>query len=151
MLSVYPKTESIMALKKTKRCTVCRKWYSPKPQVGKRQKTCSKVCSKERHRKKCERWNKANKHLSIGVQLKRRLDQAKKEAAGSTTGKASASKPLSRGKRKLARPGTVDIPKQEIQDEIGMEATVIIEFIVQMLDKTFLRRDDWLSYLNSDN
>lgn len=138
-----------MALKKTKRCTVCRKWYSPEPQVGKRQKTCSKVCSKERHRRKCERWNRANKHLRIGAQLKRCLDQAKKEAAESKPGKASARKPLSRGKRRLAKSEAVDIPKQEIQDEIGVEATVIIEFIVQMLDKTFVRRADWLNHLNA--
>ncbi len=136
-----------MGRKKTKRCTACRKWYSPEPQVGQRQKTCSKVCGKERHRKKCAQWNRANKHLNKGAQLKRRLDKAKKTAE-SPMGMASTGKSLSTRKRRLSGPRRLDIPKQEIQDEIGLGATVIIEFIVQILDKAFVRRVDHAKLLN---
>ena len=128
-----------MAKKLTLRCTICRTWYCPEPQLGERQKTCSKECSQERHRRKCEQWNKANKHLRKGAQLKRRLDQAKREA-NKTLGKTLAGRSLLTGRRRPARPRPLDIPKQEIQDAIGLEAAVIVEFIVQILDKVFVRR-----------
>lgn len=38
-----------------KPCRICRKWFSPSPFAGERQKVCSDpACQRERHRRSCE-------------------------------------------------------------------------------------------------
>jgi hypothetical protein len=42
-------------------CPVCRKWFSPDPKVGKRQRFCTAPdCQKERHRRACAKVNQKN-------------------------------------------------------------------------------------------
>lgn len=37
-----------------KRCCICRRWFTPKPRAGDRQKVCSETqCQRERHRRNC--------------------------------------------------------------------------------------------------
>jgi hypothetical protein len=37
-----------------KRCSICRRWFTPKPRAGARQKVCSETeCQRERHRRNC--------------------------------------------------------------------------------------------------
>ncbi len=41
-----------------RRCTECKRWFTPDPRVGDRQVTCgAEDCQKKRHAKKCKQWH----------------------------------------------------------------------------------------------
>ena len=123
------------------RCSVCRKSFLPDARVGSRQKTCSPGCSRERHRRQCAKWNRQHRHLRRGAQLKQRLEQARSAEKERETGTES--------RRQRPSRRFLDLPKQEMQEEIGMEMVVIIKFIFQILAKERIRGDPATKCLKS--
>jgi len=56
-----------MPCRKSKKrpCRICRKWLTPHPRVGDRQKTCAdKECMRKWHNRKCAEWNRNNRKCS---------------------------------------------------------------------------------------
>ena len=55
-------------------CRICRKWFTPHPRAGKRQRVCSETrCQSERHRRACEGWRGRNPDYDREDRLRRRL------------------------------------------------------------------------------
>lgn len=57
-------------------CSVCRKWFSPDPRVGRRQRCCGPTCSRELHRRACARWNARERPRLRGERVEGRLAKA---------------------------------------------------------------------------
>lgn len=109
---------------KKRPCKVCRRWFAPHPRIGDSQKTCaSQQCKKEWHKRKCSEWNKQNSNYFKGIYLKNKM-LAAEEDKQNKSGKASPNNHL-------------DLPWQEIQEEIGVKQVVIIEYILQLLMRRF--------------
>lgn len=54
-----------------KRCSICRRWFTPKPRAGTRQRVCSETqCQRERHRRNCADARRKDK-LDIALQRTR--------------------------------------------------------------------------------
>jgi hypothetical protein len=52
-------------------CRICRKWFTPHPRLGDRQKTCGKeACKRKWHAKKCTEWNKKNRSYFQAIYLR---------------------------------------------------------------------------------
>lgn len=125
--------------KRTKRpCRICRKWFSPDNRLGDRQKTCGdKECQRKWHAKKCAEWNKKNRFYFQAIYLNRKLQvtqdlsiPADRDAALPNTDKIySITPPSSRFAPKL--------PRDVIQEVIGMQHLVIIEYVAQLLLNSF--------------
>ena len=125
--------------KRTKRpCRICRKWFSPDNRLGDRQKTCGdKECKRKWHAKKCAEWNKKNRsyfqaiYLSSKLQVTQPLSlPADRDAALSNPDKiCSVNPPSSRFAPKL--------PRDVIQEVIGVQHLVIIEYVAQLLLNSF--------------
>jgi len=52
-----------------KPCKICRRWFSPHPRAGSRQKACTD-CQAERHRRACARWRDANPNYDKNRRLR---------------------------------------------------------------------------------
>ena len=101
-------------------CRVCRRWFVPNPRLKDRQKTCGNArCKKEWHRRKCAEWNKNNPDYFKSNYLQKKLD----------TAPAKISQLKSRLKSGL--------PLGCVQEVIGIEHVVIIEYFGQLLFRRF--------------
>lgn len=68
-----------------KRCSICRRWFTPHPHAGARQKVCSETeCQRERHRRNCANARRKEK-LEVASQ---RTREAVKAADGSVNWEA---------------------------------------------------------------
>lgn len=104
---------------KKRPCGICRRWFTPRPRLKDRQQTCGDPgCKKEWHRKKCAEWNKRNKDYFKANYLQRKLD-----SQATTT-------PL---KSRLK----TGLPLQHVQEVIGIQHLVIIEYLAQLLVRRF--------------
>lgn len=107
-------------------CRICGKWFSPDPRVGERQKTCgSKDCQRKWHTKKCSDWNKTHPQYFREIYLSKRLAAA--APANAEIEPHSADFPVTSGK----------LPRTVIQEVIGAQHTIIIEYINRLLLKSF--------------
>jgi hypothetical protein len=92
----------------------------PNPRLKDRQKSCGNArCKKEWHRRKCAQWNKNNPDYFKSNYLQNKLD--------ATPGKTP--QPKSRLKSGL--------PLGYVQEVIGIEHVVIIEYFGQLLFRRF--------------
>ncbi len=116
-----------MTQKSKKRpCRICGKWFSPNPRVGERQKTCgSKDCQRKWHAKKCSEWNRAHPEYFQEIYLSKKLDAAAPPNAEIEP--HSADFPVSSGK----------LPRKVIQEVIGAQQLIIIEYVNRLLLKSF--------------
>lgn len=104
---------------KKRPCSICRRWFMPHPRLKDRQKTCGDpVCKKEWHRKKCAEWNKRN-----GDYFKTNYLQKKLDSQVTTTQVKSRLK--------------TGLPLQHVQEVIGIQHLVIIEYLAQLLVQRF--------------
>ncbi|MEA3486424.1 MAG: hypothetical protein U9R20_02080 [Thermodesulfobacteriota bacterium] len=108
-----------------KPCRICGKWFSPNPRVGDRQMTCgAKDCQRKWHTKKCSEWNKTHPEYFQEIYLTKKLaddpDNSKIEAH-------SAGSPVKSSK----------LPRKVIQEVIGTQHLIIIEYINRLLLKSF--------------
>ena len=109
-------------------CKVCRRWFRPNPRVGDKQMTCGRPkCKREWHRGKCAEWNKKNREYFKGIYLKSKLLAASE----------GNEKPQDmRGKTTRTR-FNLGLPRQEIQEVMGVKELIIIEYIIQLLLRPF--------------
>ena len=106
-------------------CRICRRWYIPHPRVEDRQMTCGDPgCKREWHRKKCADWNRKNAEYFRANYLQKKLD-----ALSQPKGVAGVCPVRSRSPSGL--------PREKVQEVIGIEHFVIIEYLVQLLLRRF--------------
>jgi len=102
-------------------CRICRRWFTPNPRLKDRQKTCGDaLCKREWHRKKCSEWNKKNTDYYRTNYLQKKLDEATESQ------KTSKILPL---KSRLK----TGLPHSFVQEVIGIQYLVIIEYFGQLL------------------
>lgn len=107
-------------------CRICGKWFYPDPRVGERQKTCgSKDCQRKWHTKKCSEWNRAHPQYFREIYLSKRLDDA--APPNTEIEPYSADFPVTSGK----------LPRKVIQEVIGAQQLIIIEYVNRLLLKSF--------------
>jgi hypothetical protein len=118
---------------KKRPCRICRKWFTPDPRVGDRQKTCGDPeCMRKWHTKKCAEWNRKNRRCAQENYLHDKLmlavgqnDESKKPSVADATAKSpvfvSHSAPF------------LQLPRSLIQEVIGAQHLVIIEYIARQL------------------
>jgi hypothetical protein len=106
-------------------CRICRRWFTPHPRVGDRQKTCGRPhCKEEWHRKKCTEWNRKNPEYFRSNYLHKKLDGVgRPERVGGVC-------PV----RSRFRSG---LPHEKVQEVMGVEPLVIMEYLVQLLLRRF--------------
>lgn len=103
-------------------CRICRKWFSPDPRIGDRQKTCgAKDCQTKWHAKKCSEWNKKNKAYFKEIYLNKKL------AAINEADHKIVSSPVK----------SSQLPRKLIQEVISAQQLVIIEYVNRLLFRSF--------------
>ena len=108
-----------------KPCRICRKWFSPDPRVGDRQKTCGKKeCQRKWHAKKCGDWNRKHQVYFREVYLARKLQAVTKSEPQSIPPQGCSS-----WKRQ--------IPSNVIKEVISLQQLVIIEYVFLLLLRRF--------------
>ena len=113
-------------------CRVCGKWFMPNPRLGDRQKTCgAEECQRRRHTDKCAQWNRQNRTYFKEIHLKKRLQSQ----SSSDAQNAPPSSPPARANRPQKGPPPLHLPLRIIQEEIGVQQSVIIEYIVRVLQR----------------
>lgn len=106
---------------KKRPCRVCRRWFTPNPRLKDRQKTCGDPrCKREWHRRKCKEWNKDNPDYFRTNYLQKKL------SAAIETEKACPKNRLKSG-----------LPLQYVQEVIGVQHVIIIEYFGQLLVSRF--------------
>lgn len=121
---------------KKRPCRICRKWFIPHPRVGDRQKTCGDhECMRKWHARTCAEWNRKNHNCAQenywNAKLAREVsenDGAKKTSAAATT-----SKPHISVSHSALFP---QLPRSFIQEVMGVQQLVIIEYVAQQLAKS---------------
>ncbi len=104
-------------------CSVCRRWFEPKPRVRHCQRTCGRVsCRAEQRRRTQLGQRKKNPSYWCDRRLQARLQEASKPGSGA----ASARPPPA----VIAR-----VPWESVQDALGVQASVIIEFLLRLSSK----------------
>ena len=112
---------------KKRPCRVCRRWFRPNPRVGDEQMTCGKPkCKREWHRRKWAEWNKKNSEYFKGIYLKNKILTV--SGGNKNTGRQRNVE----GKTRRTR-FNLGLPRQEIQEVMGVKQLVIIEYIIQLL------------------
>ncbi len=114
-------------------CRICRKWFSPDPRVGVRQKTCGdKGCQDKWHAKKCADWNKKNPAYFREIYLAKKLS-----AVNGITVTDGHRTPLSKSQEKVfsanSSAQSSQLPRNLIQEVIGAQHLVIIEYMARLL------------------
>jgi len=109
---------------KKRPCRICRKWFTPNPRVGNRQKTCgSKECQKKWHAKKCSQWNRQNRACFQATNLSKKLQAVKNQET------AIGKPPFQLPKLGISP----KLPQEVIQEVIGAQQFVIVDYLSQVL------------------
>ncbi len=118
-------------------CRICRKWFCPDPRVGERQKTCgNQDCQDKWHAKKCSEWNNKNTVYFREIYLTKKLAVAKADTAPANP----PSPPFKPRTKKISYPLSAkysQLPRNLIQEVIGVQPLVIIEYVSQLLLNPF--------------
>ncbi len=103
-------------------CRICRKWFFPDPRVGDRQKTCgAKKCQTKWHGKKCTEWNQQNPAYFKEIYLGKKLAAIDEADAKHVSFSVKSNQ----------------LPRKLIQEVIGAQHLVIIEYVNRLLSKSF--------------
>ncbi len=119
-------------------CKICWKWFAPHPRLGERQKTCGKeVCKRKWHAKKCGEWNKKNRSYFQAIYLSSKLESTK-----TLSQCESRHRPCSHGGKtgRISLPTfrfAPQLPRDVIQDVIKDQPLIIIEYVAQLLVRSF--------------
>jgi len=113
-------------------CRVCKKWYLPNPRVGNRQKTCgAPECQRQWRIRKCAEWNLKNRSCVRESYLRGRLESlAPVSDLPSSPPPTSPPLPI---KPSLQRTSPLDYPLRVVQEVIGLQQLIIIEYIARLL------------------
>jgi hypothetical protein len=97
--------------------------------------TCGDArCKTEWHRKKCEEWNRRNSDYFKANYLQKRLEAA---GRGAGTCKSLTAK-CSPGRTLKSRMKT-GLPLEYVQEVIGIQHLIIIEYLAQLLNRRFAK------------
>lgn len=115
-------------------CRICRKWYYPDPRVGERQKTCGdKDCQDKWHAKRCAEWNKKNPVYFREIYLSKKLAAVKESSSSGDHPPPLSNSTGSRDFSARSPAKSRQVPRELIQEVIGTQALVIIEYMEQLL------------------
>ena len=115
---------------KKRPCRICRRWFLPDPRLKDRQMTCGDPgCKKEWHRKRCLEWNRNNSEYFKTNYLQKKLDVATQNKEALHSGSSPPGPQKSRLKTGL--------PCVFIQEVIGIQHLIIIEYFGQLLARRF--------------
>jgi len=115
-------------------CRICRRWFMPNPRRKDRQKTCGNhQCQREWHRKMCEKWNRENADYFKSNYLQRKLEAAAGDNKPSTTFQPESSVSVLLPKSRFKS----GLPQKYVQEVIGIQHLVIIEYFSQLLYQRF--------------
>jgi len=104
---------------KKRPCCICRRWFTPHPRLKDRQRTCGDPgCKNERHRRKCAEWNHRNGDYFKSNYLQKKLDSKNKET-------------------QLKSRLKTGLPKNFVQDVIGVQHLVIMDYMAQLIISRF--------------
>jgi hypothetical protein len=123
-------------LKSRKRpCRICRKWFTPNPRVGDRQKTCGRQdCQDKWHAKRCAEWNGKNPSYFREIYLSKKLALVEASAEVGNPPPPNSNKSKFAGRQS---PKSSQLPRNLIQEVIGAQHLVIIEYVTQLLFNSF--------------
>jgi len=111
-------------------CRICRKWFTPNPRLGDRQRTCgAATCQQEWHRRECAKWNRRNRTYFQDIHLQRRLNKVAPEQPA----RSSPSDPPASPSPPVPPPSSRHYPRGIIQEVIGAKQLVIIEYLLRLL------------------
>lgn len=114
-------------------CRICRKWFRPNPRVGDRQKTCGdKVCQQKWHTKQCSHWNRNNSAYFREIYLSKKLAAATTNTSTNQTVNVIPSDVHIAHSAKSSK-----LPINLIQEVIGAQHLVIIEYLIRLLLNPF--------------
>lgn len=123
--------KSTAALRK-RPCRICKRWFAPDPRLKDRQKTCGDAsCMRQWHRRKCKQWNENNCAYFKANSLQRKLENSKRQVDDGVRGHRAKAKPLAAYGRRNG------LPYEVIQEVMGVQACVIIEYVAQQLLRRF--------------
>ena len=106
-------------------CRICKRWFTPNAKLKDRQKTCGDPeCRREWHRKKCKEWNSKNADYFKTNYLQKKI----------MAGTPGADQPRSLQLNCRLKSG---LPLSYVQDVIGIQHLVIIEYFGQLLFRRF--------------
>jgi hypothetical protein len=112
-------------------CRICKKWFLPNPRVDDRQKTCgTPECQRQWHIRKCAEWNLKNRHFARENYLLGRLESLGVSDLPASPPQTPPPPPL---KSPPQRVSPLDYPLKVVQEVIGAQRLVIIEYIVRLL------------------
>ena len=113
-------------------CSICRKWFLPDVRQKERQRTCSKECSRELHRRQCATWNKKNSADYTNNYLSKKLEKlTKQDAKPSSRNIKNNGNCLPRSRINL------NLPRDVLYSEVGKRYLIIIEYLIdQILSRT---------------
>ncbi len=119
-------------------CRICQKWFAPNPRLDDRQQTCGdEECKRKWHAKKCAEWNRKNRTYFRAIYLSGKLQ------SNNDTSKADDRHPPSFRSGKICsvtnpQPRFVpQLPRDVIQEVIGAQPLVIMEYVAQLLFSSF--------------
>ena len=116
-------------------CRICRRWFLPNPRLKNRQMTCGDACCKtEWHKKKCAEWNRRNADYFKSNYLQKKL-----EAAGQGVGTSRTPTAKSSPGRTLKSRMKTGLPLEYVQEVIGIQQLIIIEYLAQLLNQRFAK------------
>lgn len=108
-------------MRKKRPCSICRRWFLPDARVGDRQHACERdECQRERHRRADQRWHAANRDYDRDRRWRETIAAAKQE-------------PSETPPAVNAPPPTSGLPWDVVQDEMGVQARVIIAGVVRVM------------------
>ena len=117
-------------LSRKRPCRICRKWFVPNPRLGDRQKTCGvPECQRLWHARKCAEWNRKHHHLFQESYLKGRV------LAGDSPEQPLSPAPPPEPIPPVQHAPPLDYPRRVVQEVIGVQQLVIIEYIVRLLKR----------------
>ncbi len=112
-------------------CRICKRWFAPNPRLKDRQKTCGDpACMREWHRRKCRQWNRNNADYFKANSLHRKLEDFKGHGI---KGEVTDDNPQAQST--LSGSCRSGLPLEVIQEVMGAQVCVIIEYIAQQLLK----------------
>lgn len=111
-------------------CRICKRWFTPNPRLGERQMTCGAAeCQKQWHKRKCAEWNRSNRAYFQENYLRKRLQIAESAQLSPSAPQSPLSSAL------LGPVAPLDYPRTVVQEVIGTQPLIIIEYIVRLLTK----------------
>ena len=112
------------AMSRKKPCSICGKWFLPDNRKGKAHRTCNPECSRELHRRQCEKRNNRNKPESKTNYLSKKLRTATIQSVGDQSPIVLPSSRLN-----------LNLPRKLIQEKIGTNNLIIIEYVIEQFSR----------------